>query len=189
MKERIKKSFRLAKLISFFLFKLRLTLGEQAVHLSKARLTGRTLSNLDKNPRICKGTDTQKCHVISKTALPKLCKRHLSKETRPTRTLMVVSVCWLQRAFLLELTWQALCFGYTGPFTCRLISWPIETQLHLQFKLLASNSQMQKKRNHDNSEQENAIKCTLQLFAAQQFSKQKGAYHFFSCCLMLTSSV
>lgn len=34
--------------------KLRLTLGEQAVHLSNAKLTGRTLSNLDKKPRIWK---------------------------------------------------------------------------------------------------------------------------------------
>lgn len=29
-------------------------MAEQAVHLSNARLTGRTLSNLDKNPRIWK---------------------------------------------------------------------------------------------------------------------------------------
>ena len=30
-----------------------LTMGEQAVHLSKARLAGRTLSNLERKPRIC----------------------------------------------------------------------------------------------------------------------------------------
>lgn len=32
-----------------------LTMGEQAVHLSKARLAGRTLSNLERKPRICGG--------------------------------------------------------------------------------------------------------------------------------------
>lgn len=30
-----------------------LTIVEQAVHLSKAKLAGRTLSNLARNPRIC----------------------------------------------------------------------------------------------------------------------------------------
>lgn len=30
-----------------------LTMGEQAVHLSKAKLAGRTLSNLERKPRIC----------------------------------------------------------------------------------------------------------------------------------------
>lgn len=58
--------------------------------------------------------DTQKCHMTNNTTLPKLCKHQLSKEVQPTRTLMVVTVCWLQQAFLLELPWQALCFGITG---------------------------------------------------------------------------
>lgn len=37
-----------------------LTTGEQAVHLSKARLAGRTLSNLERKPRICGEVNTSK---------------------------------------------------------------------------------------------------------------------------------
>lgn len=59
-------------------------MGEQAVHLSKARLAGRTLSNLARKPRICgRGINTSKSDMkqrskraLKKRAFKKTCFYH-----------------------------------------------------------------------------------------------------------------
>lgn len=69
-------------------------MGEQAVHLSKARLAGSTLSNLDRKPRICgigkkktrkktiKSINLKNTPHVYNTFVEKGSVRHLAKKYR-----------------------------------------------------------------------------------------------------------